>query len=605
MLWKRVSWSILKLSVLPLAIAYGDANIVVNPGFEGGREGWFDRTCAIEVVSSPVHDGRGSGKALNRLANWQGIKQSLFGRMVDGKTYKVSGWVRLDNAPSDEVAISFEQQDDSGTKYIGVARGIATDSSWIQLSGEFTLNVTGILSVLDVYFEGPAPGVNFYVDDVVVYGPEANPPIIIPPSPKSKSLADAKIRYQKIEGLGASGAYYTLNLVSHNKFPELCNLLFKELGLDIFRIRNTYEIEPNTLQETIKIIKGAKATRGSDLKVLMSSWSPPPSLKSNDNEVGGTLKKVDGKFVYAEFADWWYESLKTYAKAGVTIDYISIQNELNYEAPWASCRFAPTESDDTTLAAHDIAFETVWQKLHSTMGNKMPKMIAPETSGLGDAEAYIKNIKDLSHVYGYAHHLYDCSGCGAEPDRFIPRMTSFREMARKYGDKPIFQTEFEDDPGAWPDALNTALLLHNALTVAEVSAYLYWDLFWAPGTGLVSMDDSDSYTIKPTYYAFKQYAAFIDAGWQRIDVSNDNSGLRISAYISPDNNKMTIVILNITQDMDISLRLSVKNFASRQGQIYRTSETENCVIVGEFNKKKPLELPANSITTLTLCAAGK
>jgi hypothetical protein len=81
--------------------------------------------------------------------------------MVDGKTYQVSGWVRLDNAPSDEVAISFEQQDDSGTKYIGVARGIATDTAWTKLSGEFTLNVTGTLSVLDVYFEGPAPGVNF------------------------------------------------------------------------------------------------------------------------------------------------------------------------------------------------------------------------------------------------------------------------------------------------------------------------------------------------------------------------------------------------------------------------------------------------------------
>jgi len=289
----------------------------------------------------------------------------------------------------------------------------------------------------------------------------------------------------------------------------------------------------------------------------------------------------------------------------VNIDYISIQNELNYEAPWASCVFTPTESDNANLAAHDRAFEVVWQKLNSKMGKKMPKILAPETSGLGDAEAYIKNIKDLSHVYGYAHHLYDCSGCGAEPDRFIPRMTSFREMVSKYGDKPIFQTEFEDDPGAWPDALNTALLLHNALTVAEVSAYLYWDLFWAPGTGLVSMDDSDSYTVKPTYYAFKQFSAFVDAGWQRISVSNDNSGLRISAYISPDDKKMTVVILNITQDMDISLRLSVKNFASRQGQIYRTSETENCVLVGEFNQKKPLELPANSITTLTLCAAKK
>ncbi|HPC35110.1 MAG TPA: carbohydrate binding domain-containing protein [Candidatus Marinimicrobia bacterium] len=605
MFGKGIRRSFFGLSVLVAAMAYGDSNIVVNPGFESGREGWFDRTCAIEIVTSPVHEGRHSGKAFQRLANWQGIKQSVFGRMIDGKTYQVSGWVRLDNAPSDEVAISFEQQDDSGTKYIGVARGIATDTAWTKLSGEFTLNVTGTLSVLDVYFEGPMPGVNFYVDDVVVYGPEANPPVIIPPTPQSQSQIDAKIRHQKIEGFGASGAYYTMNLVNHNKKSELYNLLFKELGLDIFRIRNTYDMEPQSMQETVEIIKNAKALRGDDFKVLMSSWSPPAYLKSNDNEVGGTLKKVAGKFVYDGFADWWYESLMAYAKAGATIDYISIQNELNYEAPWASCVFAPSESDDTTLAAHNIAYETVWQKLHSKMGKAMPKMLTPETSGLGDSEVYIKNLIDLSHVYGYAHHLYDCSGCGADPDRFIPRMISYREMVKKYGDKPIFQTEFEDDPGAWPDALNTALLLHNSLTVEQVSAYLYWDLFWAPGSGLVSLDDFDTYTIKPTYYAFKQYSAFIDANWQRVEAANDNTGLRISAYISPDNRKMTIVILNITQDMDIKLKLSIKNFAGDQGAIYRTSETENCVYLGKFNKRKPLELPANSITTLSLSAAGK
>ena len=593
------------LSVLLVAMAYGDSNIVINPGFEDGKEGWFDRTCAIEIVTSPVYEGRYSGKAFQRLANWQGIKQSVFGRMVDGKTYQVSGWVRLDNAPSDEVAISFEQQDDSGTKYIGVARGIATDTAWTKLSGEFTLNVTGTLSVLDVYFEGPAPGVNFYVDDVVVYGPEANPPVIIPPTPQSKSQVDAKIRHQIIEGFGASGAYYTMNLVNHNKKTELYNLLFKELGLDIFRIRNNYDMEPHSMQETVEIIKNAKAVRGDNLKILMSSWSPPAYLKSNNNVVGGTLKKVAGKFVYEGFADWWYESLMAYANAGATIDYISIQNELNYEAPWESCVFAPSESDNTTLAAHNVAYEAVWQKLNSKMGQAMPKMLTPETSGLGDSEVYIKNLIDLSHVYGYAHHLYDCSGCGADPDRFIPRMISYREMVKKYGAKPIFQTEFEDDPGAWPDALNTALLLHNSLTVEQVSAYLYWDLFWAPGSGLISLNDFDTYTIKPTYYAFKQYSAFIDANWQRVEVTNDNTGLRISAYVSPDNKKMTIVILNITQDMDINLKLAIKNFASAKGAIYRTSETENCVYVGEFNKRKPLVLPANSITTLSLSTAEK
>jgi glucuronoarabinoxylan endo-1,4-beta-xylanase len=594
--------SLFFLFILSLTAAYGDTNIIVNPGFEDGNEGWFDRTCSIEVATSPVHNGSGSGKAFDRGANWQGIKQSVFDKMVGGETYKISGWVRLDNAPNDTIAVSVEQQDDSGTHYYNIASAAATDSNWVKLSGEFTLNVRGTLSVLDVYFEGPAPGINFYVDDVNVYGPEVVVPEPVPVEPNATGLIDAGIRHQKIEGFGASGAYYTTNFVNHKKKDEICNLVFKELGLDIFRIRNNYDMEPNSFRETVEIVKAGEAALGQDLKIMVSSWSPPAYLKSNANTIGGTLKKKDGKYMYDEFAQWWYDSLAAYAKEGVKVDYINIQNELDYEAPWNSCQFTPTAETDPNLAAYDTAFETVWKKLNAEMGKDMPKMLAPESSGLGNGQAYIENLDDLSHVYGYSHHLYDCSGCGSAPDRFIPRMVSLNNFVSQHGNKPIFQTEFEDNPGNWADALNTAHLLHNSLTVEKVSGYLYWELFWGPGTGLVSLDDLSSYTVTPTYYAFKHYSAFINEGWQRVEASTDNNGLRLSAYISPDNKKLTAVIINITKDTDISLAFSLKNFSASEGEVYRSSQTKNCVRIGDCSEPGPLKLPANSITTLVFSA---
>ncbi len=47
--------------------------------------------------------------------------------------------------------------------------------------------------------------------------------------------------------------------------------------------------------------------------------------------------------------------------------------------------------------------------------------------------------------------------------------------------KPLLQTEFSRGGliDQWTDAMNLAKLMHNALTVEEVSAYLYWELFWA------------------------------------------------------------------------------------------------------------------------------
>jgi endo-1,4-beta-xylanase len=166
--------SCLLLSLLvSFAPAFGDTNVLTNPGFENGAEGWSDRSCKIEVVTTPVHSGAKSAKVSGRTETWQGIKQSLLGKVKNGETYKVSAWVRLDNSEADTITISIEQADDNGTKYKNVAKAPVGKTEWVEISGEFTLSASGALQTLDVYFEGPASDVNFFVDDVVVSGPEA------------------------------------------------------------------------------------------------------------------------------------------------------------------------------------------------------------------------------------------------------------------------------------------------------------------------------------------------------------------------------------------------------------------------------------------------
>jgi O-glycosyl hydrolase len=584
------------LFVLFLASAgYGDTNILVNPGFEKGTDGWEGRNCQIEAVKSPVHSGSGSVKAFGRNANWQGVKQSVFDKMVNGKTYKISGWVRLENAASSRIALTIEQQDGCGTNYHNVATGTATDSNWVLLSGDFTLDVNGTLSVLDVYFEGPDPNVNFYVDDANAYGPEGAAVKAANISPNATGQIDTGIRYQKIEGFGAGGAHYTMEFVNHQKKAELYNLLFKELNIGIFRIRNNYDMEPKSFDETVEIIKGGQAALGRDFKIMLTSWSPPARLKSNGSTARGTLAKKDGKFVYDEFAKWWADSITAYEKAGVKIDYISIQNEPDYEAPWDSCRFSPAE--DSNVAGYNAVFKAVWNKLNANSELEMPKMVAPETYSLNTAIEYIDKLQNLSHVYGFVHHLYGCSGCAEAPDRYIPEM---EKLKSKYGSKSLMQTEFQNEPNKWTGAMNMAILMHNSLVVENVAAYLYWDLFWGPTSGMVSFSPTDPsfYAVKPVYYAFKQYSAFIDSGSQRIEASTDNPGLRISAYTSADNKRLTAVIINTAPSTDITLNLSLKGSAVYKGEIYRSSETEKCIQVGSFDGSSSLKLPAKSITTL-------
>ncbi len=421
-----------------------------------------------------------------------------------------------------------------------------------------------------------------------------------PPNPSAAGSVNVHKVHQTLEGFGAAGAWYEGWLTRHPLKSEIYDCLFKQLGLDIYRIRNTHGFDTGYIDRSAEIVRAAASSLGHPIKVMISSWSPPASLKSGGSTVGGTLKKgASGKYMYGEFADWWADSLADLSSRGVETEYVNIQNEPDYLASWDSCKFAPTETAE--WAGYNLAFESVYQELHSRM-SKMPKLLAPETCGFGGSRAYIDALVDDSHAYGWAHHLYG-DGSHNAPDNYILGMSGF---ATQYGDKPLLQTEFakgESTPLTFTDAMNLAILMHNALTVEEVSAYLYWELFWVGPRGLVSLGNpwqaNPSYTVNPTYYAFKQYSAWTDPGWRRVEASTDSAALRISAFASPDANELTFVVINVS-DIDVALSLSLGDFLPGESSVYRTGPTQNAAYVGTFDPAQSLRLPKRTITTVHL-----
>ncbi len=508
--------------------------------------------------------------------------------MEPGETYTISGWIKLDGADSDEVAITIRQVDGDGTRYHRVAVSTGYDSRWTQFGGGFTLNVVGTLSSLDMYFEGPQAGVSYFLDDVEVLPPGP------PPDPLATGQVDVSTVFQELEGFGASGAWYENWLTAHKKKSELYDVLFDELGLDIYRIRNLYDISTSSINRTQEIVAAAKA-RNPMLKIMISSWSPPAYLKSDANTIGGTLKKdPNGNYMYNEFAEWWAESLDEYSSRGINPDYMNMQNEPDFLTDWDTCKFTPTESED--WAGYNLAFEAVYEELDSRMAEQ-PKLLAPEACGCGNSQAYIDALIDPNHVYGFAHHHYSDGGYDF-PDSLVPAMENFAE---NYGYKPLFQTEYSRGTGeeSFSAALNLARHMHNSLVHEGTCAFLYWDLFWGESGGLVTIPSygSSSYTINHTYYAFKQYSAFTDPGWRRVDASTDSSGLRISAFTNPDVNELSIVIINISE-VDIALNLSMGDFSPDSSAVYRTSETENTKYLGTLSEW--VLLTRESVTTLSL-----
>ncbi|MFB0524364.1 MAG: carbohydrate binding domain-containing protein [Phycisphaerae bacterium] len=591
----RVSraWKIPVLSLLIIATAIpcaqADNNLLTNPGFEyGNTEGWTAWGCDLSATREQVHTGNYSVRASNRSQSWQGPLQSMLGKMEPGKTYRITGWVRLQNASEDRIGMTVNQTDSNGTQYNGIHWSTGYNDRWIELQGTFTLNVTGSLTALNLYFEGPAPGVNFYLDDAEIVA-------VKPPEPNASGSVDISTAYQELEGFGASGAFYSNWLTAHPKKSEIYDVIFGQLGLDIYRIRNTYGIDIDYISRAGQIIQAAEASLGHPIKIMISSWSPPAYLKSN----AGTLAQAaSGGYAYSQFAKWWADSLAAYKIHGIDIDYVNIQNEPDWLADYDSCKFTPAETSE--WAGYNLAFEAVYQQLASRMTD-MPKLLAPESFGCSASQAFIDELIDPNHVYGFAHHYY-ADGNYENPDAFISAMESF---AARYGDKPLFQTEYSClcDVTPFSVALNLARHMHNSLVHEGVCSFFYWDLFWGEEGGLVTLDfpwqDNPGYKVNHIYYAFKQYSAFTDPGWHRVEASTNSTGLRISAFKSEDDTELSIVIINVS-DIDIDLALSLGCFSPDSSRVYRTCETEYTQYLGAFDESQSLTLPSESITTVSL-----
>jgi glucuronoarabinoxylan endo-1,4-beta-xylanase len=434
---------------------------------------------------------------------------------------------------------------------------------------------------------------------------------------------DATTTHQTLVGFGAATAYQPFFL--SGRTDDIWQVLFVDSGLDILRLGNWFQNQSstNTTPTTpfsdntaVQIVQKATAARGgTPPKILMSGWSPPGYLKSTGmtrppyNSTGdtpaGTLLQTGGAFAYADYADWWVRSLQAYAAQGVVPDYVSIQNEPDYYTPhWETCLFGATEGatmEGIQVAGYGQALDAVSSAIQSSDLASPPVLLGPETTGFVNdvVQRYMGGL-DLGKLGGIAHHLYGSTEDNPSPDWFNGSMAAVGRAATAAG-LPAFMTEYS--PNA-PTMFDTAWLMNNALTLENVSAYIYWELVWnpnSPPTGLVSIaspSPSSTYTINDTYYALKHFARWTDPGWVRVDATSSVSAVRTSAFVSPDGASLTLVLLN-TGSKDHLVTVSPGGFAYGALTIYRTSgDTERAAAV-DPEADGSVRLPPRSIATLT------
>jgi glucuronoarabinoxylan endo-1,4-beta-xylanase len=437
-------------------------------------------------------------------------------------------------------------------------------------------------------------------------------------------VIDTTGTHQTLVGFGAATAYKASLLSART--DDIYQVLFVDSGLDILRLGNWYQNQTstNTTPTTpfgdsaaVQVVQKAAAARGgTPPKILMSSWSPPAYLKSNGmtrpppnsgsggTDPAGTLIQNGGAYAYSDFADWWVRSLQAYAAQGVVPDYISIQNEPDFfTAHWETCLWGPMEGasmEGIATAGYGQALDAVYNAIAASTLASRPVIVGPETTGFRDniVQKYLDGL-NLAQLGGIAHHLYGSTEDNPNPDWFNGAMGSVGKAAAAAG-LQTFMTEYSPNS---PTMFDTAWLVNNALTVENVSAYIYWELIWSPTppTGLVtiaSASPSSPYTINDTYYALKHFARWTDPGWVRVDATSSLSAVRASAFVSPDGGSLTLVLLN-TSAKDHMVTVSPGAFPFGTLAIYRSSGASERTANVAPEADGSVFLPSRSIATLT------
>ncbi|MBQ4618592.1 MAG: glucosylceramidase [Clostridia bacterium] len=146
-------------------------------------------------------------------------------------------------------------------------------------------------------------------------------------------------------------------------------------------------------QEIIPFIKRAEKKAGRSLPILLSPWSPPAFMKT-------TGQRNRGGKLLPEYRDMWAEYICRYIEGyqahGLTVKYVTVQNEPNATQSWDSCIYTGEEERvfvrdhlAPALKRHDLDTGIyIWDHNKERVYARALESIKDDTTGLIEGVAF-------------------------------------------------------------------------------------------------------------------------------------------------------------------------------------------------------------------------
>ncbi len=325
---------------------------------------------------------------------------------------------------------------------------------------------------------------------------------------------------QRIDGFGAGAVFLDAGLdpvTSANMDTLYDTNNASQLGLTLLRVR----IDPTTNWTTALADAQKAVARGA--RVFATPWTPPASMKTNNNIVGGALTASQfGN--YASYLNLFAGYMKS---NGVPLVAVSVQNEPDFLATYESCVWSPTQMQtffDNNASAITNAPVMMPESFHYDQGMSDPTLNDPV------AETNVNIV--AGHLYGATIADYP--------------------NAHNRG-LPTWMTEYEVNDQTLGGAIATAQQIHSCLATANMSAYVWWKTV-GDSNGLLNA----SGVPQPRGFVMAQYSRFIRPGFYRIATTN-NDGTLVTAYRNTNSSTFVIVAINPTA-FSLTPTFNLQNF---------------------------------------------
>ena len=442
---------------------------------------------------------------------------------------------------------------------------------------------------------------------------------------------DATQQYQTMEGFGAaftdSAAYLLNEVATKSDLSSTMNDLFTRsgsgIGLSFMRspmgatdiARSVYSYDDQPVGQTdltlaafsiahdqtdiLPIILQAK-TLNPQMKIMATPWSPPgwmkdPASMSPVSMLGGTL--LMNNTTETAFANYFVKYLKAYAAAGVTMDYVTLQNEpLNITTSYPSMGMSDAVQLNllqnyvlSALATNNLSTKVLVYD-HNWDTPSYPEYVL---SGL--------TAQQLQQVAGTAWHGY-----GGVPG-------AQQLVENLYPNLGAWQTEHSG--GTWisdqytSDFLEIALVMRNS-----AKAYVKWSLALDQNLGpnltqnaglggcntctpIVTVNNTTGAVTKDIeYYTLGHYSKYVLPGAVRIYSSN-TPAIASAAFQNPDGSMALIAFNNSSSSQTFTVQWGTEAFSYTLPSLGAATFTWSGTQSGSANTAATAQIQGSSYST--------